>query len=110
MPETMTIVFKRFVNNDNLWQKNDTNVQLPTHFNISCADTIYEYRLSSCALHYGSQLESGHYSAVVFKGDEVYEISDTNTKDISFSWQNNVAPYVYLAFYSLVGRKTEDGR
>ena len=67
-------------------------------------------RLFSCALYYGSQLESGHYSAVVFKakGDKVYEISDINTKNISFSWKDAVASHVYLAFYSLVEKKNRN--
>lgn len=107
MPQIMTIVFKRFVNDGNMWQKCNTNVQIPRHFDISSSNVSHGYRLSSCALHYGLQLECGHYSAVVFKGDEIYEISDTNTKNISCSWKNTVASHVYVAFYSLVEKKTE---
>ena len=91
------------LNDGNVWQKSNTKVHLPLQFDISCTNITHLYRLSLCALHYGLQLESGHYSAVVFKakGDEVYEISDTNTKNISFSWKDVVASHVYLAFYSL---------
>ena len=106
MLQIMTIVFKRFVNSGNVWQKCNTNVQLPRYFDISSSNVSHRYRLSSCALHYGLQLESGHYSAVVSKGDEVYE-SDANTKNISFSRENIVSSHVYVAFYSLVEKKTE---
>ena len=106
MPLIITIVFKRFVNSGNVRQKCNTNVQLPRYFDISSSNVSHRYRLSSCALHYGLQLESGHYSAVVL-GDEVYEISDANTKNIPFSWENIVSSHVYVALYSLVEKKTE---
>lgn len=36
MPMTLTIVFKRFVNNENVEVKSDVNVLLPSHLVISC--------------------------------------------------------------------------
>jgi hypothetical protein len=108
MPKTLTIVFKRFVNNENVGVKSDVKVLLPSHLVISCEDGGHRYSLSSCALHYRVHIQNGHYTSVIFKGNEVYEISDTTITNISVSWEYHVASSVYVAFYSAVEKQTVD--
>ena len=108
MPKTLTILFKRFVNSGNVEVKSDVNVLLPSHLVISCENGGHRYSLSSCALHYGVHIQNGHYTSVIFKGNEVYEISDTTITNISVSWEYHVASSVYVAFYSAVEKQTVD--
>jgi hypothetical protein len=89
-------------------EKSDTNVLLPSHLVISCENGGHRYSLSSFTLHYGLHIQSGHYTSVVFKGNEVYKISDTTITNISVSWEDHVASSVYVAFYSAVEKQTVD--
>ena len=51
-------------------------------------------------LHYGSGIDVGHYTAVIFKDGRVYEVDDTFVSDISQKWKQKVSTYAYIAFYS----------
>ena len=64
--------------------------------------------MTSCALHYGQNVDCGHYTSVTFDGNNVVEINDLVVKDITFCWQNYLASTIYLAFYSIVEEEPND--
>ena len=80
LPETLVLYFTRFQVNNGTARKNLAKVNLTLDLkqlgNMSC---YYEFR--SSALHHGSQIENGHYNALVFKDYEVSLIDDEVVSD-----------------------------
>ena len=65
---------------------------------MSC---YYEFR--SSALHHGSQIENGHYNALVLKDYEVFLIDDEVVSEVTDDWLHRAQQTVYLAFYTKKG-------
>ena len=108
-PETLVVALKRFEMCDGHSNKKHTNVILSSDLQLSLENQQFQdYQLTSCALHYGTQIETGHYMALVCENNNVTEIDDTVTKDVSRNWQKYSAKTVYLAFYCKKGNSVND--
>ncbi|XP_046845636.1 ubiquitin carboxyl-terminal hydrolase 17-like protein C [Xenia sp. Carnegie-2017] len=87
LPKILCLGFKRFVSNGSGVTKSCQRVPLPLKLTLQNDGASATYQLSSCALHYGSGIDVGHYTAVIFKDGRVYEVDDTFVSDISQKWK-----------------------
>ena len=108
LPETLVIAFKRFEMCDGYSDKKHMNASLSCDLQMLINEHFHDYRLTSCALHYGTQIQTGHYTALVCKNNNVTELDDTVTKDVSRNWQQYSAKTVYLAFYCKKANSVND--
>ena len=69
---------------------------------IKYALTIVLLRNYGNILH-GSQMQSGHYTALIFNDNEVLHIYDTRCSDVTCEWQLLAQQTVYLVFFTKVG-------
>ena len=58
-----------------------------------------QYVLRVCALHHGTNLYGGHYTALLFEGGNVVELDNTHVKCVTNEWEDRVTSTVYIAFY-----------
>lgn len=102
LPETLALCFTRFEVNNGITRKNSAKVQLPIELkqlgNMSCH---YEFR--SLALHHGTQIENGHYNALVVADYEVFLLDDEVISEVTDDWFYRAQRTVYLAFYTIKG-------
>ena len=99
LPETLALCFTRFEVNNGTTRKNSAKAQLPIELknlgNISCH---HEFR--SSALHHGTQIENGHYNALIVDDYEVFLVDDEVICDVTDDWLYHAQHTVYLAFYT----------
>ena len=96
------LCFTLFEVNNGTTRKNSANVQLPIELknlgNMSCH---YEFR--SSAMHRGTQIDNGHYNALVVDDYEVFLVDNEVICDVTDDWLYRAQRTVYLAFYTKKG-------
>jgi hypothetical protein len=98
LPKTLVLCFTRFEVDNGITRKNSAEINLPLDLkqlgNMSCH---YEFR--SCALHHGTQIENGHYNALILDDYEVFLIDDDVISKVTDDWVYRAQHTVYMAFY-----------
>ena len=98
LPDVLLLMFKRFENVGTRGKKLHSKVKLQKQITLITEEPC-QYVLRACALHHGTNLYSGHYTALLFEGDSVVELDDTHVKCVTNEWEDRATSTVYLAFY-----------
>mgnify|MGYP002803810279 CR=1 FL=1 len=98
LPDVLLLMFKRFENVGARGKKLHSKVQLQKQITLITEEPC-QYVLRACALHHGANLYSGHYTALLFEGNNVVELDDTHVKCVTNEWEDRATSTVYLAFY-----------
>ena len=101
LPETLVIFLARFKFGNGRICKNQAIVNLPNQLRIG--PESFHYNLRACALHHGSRVQSGHYTALIFNDNKLLHIDDTRCSDVTCEWQLLSQQTVYLTFFTKVG-------